>query len=1482
MKRAVLVLFIMVVTLAGLFLFLDILDPQPVAAISEQAAAPGLSTSPVEQTGLDRTLHDNRGPVSGVPQTTGSSFSLNYPGYQHFEPAFTQVATPTFARVHQSNDWVDGQYEPFASVAFTVTDSSGGYKGEGSGIAGPDGWMNGEWAGADIVPSDNVSVTSSGGFSAVVDIIAIDGHVDLAADLVTGTMSGGVFPVDGYVEVQRPPITGTAMPISITASGTFTADFSGAFDILEGDEVWAWYVNPDGNHVGASAAYPFLELYVNYAHDWVNGRTSPGAGVVVTLTDSTMAVKATAFVTASGSGDFSTDCSSWSTAPDCPNIEVSDSVFAAGDGQIESVDPIGSITADLDAAENTVSGTLNAPFMGMLEVRCAVWVEMGPPEIITTADADGGSFLCDFDDVSWDLEPGQDVAVMYVEPDGDLVINVLGFPWVRANYAHEWVGVNYEAGHTFWITLTDSSGSVKATAVADTFPNGGWSGDGFDTMDWQWLPEQPDIMPGDKVTFLSDDGYYNLLEIGQVNGSLDVAADAITGTLNVSWYTETLPVECQPWSGWNDGLDLESKSSSAKPDGSTTWSCSWAGEWDIVPGKDVAVMYLEPDIDRVIDVYRDPTPYLRVNKWANSAPAEGGNFVFHLEYWNDGDADAENVVLTDTLEGFAYLMDTSPYAVTTGTIPGGEYAAWDLGTVPPGTYGWFDLFVGVAGVESNTVTNTIQITTSNPFNESGPEERMSQWLGHVEANDTHLNIDKYAWTGDPAPGYDFVFAVNVCNNGSTASTDVVITDTLHPSMTLQTWWAQSPGWYELSSSAQELAVGYHSMEGFWCNEVYLEVNLDGGALPGMYLTNTAVITAANDLEWNDNFAFWEGNANEPHANLHLDKNFNWGVLAPGGQVAYGLNLGNDGNIPITTTILVTDFLPVSTTYNGSWYNDEYGQHPVTPTVVTNDYVVWEFPSLANGFWENWEVVLDIDGSVTPGTVLTNTAVVSPQPMEDSYDDNVDTWLETVYPPGPNLRITKYSQWNWEGQLNYWLQIDNIGTERVYTPTITDSFPVSTTFNGEWWTNFWQGVEFTDDSGAGHLLWTLDWLEPGWSTGIGFNVDLDGPIIGQGGLFFTNTADVSAPGLVDVFPDDNSHTIVMPSGPDIYIDKWANTNSAEIGDIVTFTVEFGNANVWPWDTGPNTTITDTLPPEMTFITATAPWDPNQPWAPVILPDNVLVWDWGQVWNSSSWQFQIVAQVNETAAAGQLLTNNIEMYSDDPNDVEPDYNNNASSASLTIFAPAFTISKGYESAEIAGLPVSYTLTFSNTGNLVGTGIVVTDMVPANVTWVSGGSYNPGTGIVSWIVPTLDAGQTADIGFVGTLACSGSAVNDDYMVTGSNEGPGSPVGPPVAFTIQAPTIVADFIQSLTTVEPGETIVFTSTSTTNGTPFVTWAWDFGDGNTGSGAVTSHAYDTPGTYDVELTITDGCGYSDTIVIPNAVTVEEPVFSIYMPVVLKP
>jgi hypothetical protein len=245
------------------------------------------------------------------------------------------------------------------------------------------------------------------------------------------------------------------------------------------------------------------------------------------------------------------------------------------------------------------------------------WIEVdlfGGPTMLTQTGNDG-TFNVTFPDIPLDSH-GQVIYFTWVDyaevvfhrhwKTMDLMIDV--------NYGHDWVQGGYDPGHTVWITVTESDGStVKGTAQLATGLIPWWDGEnGFHTDLSGWQGDQPDILPGDWVFGRVDNGFTGEVQVGAIHGVVDLNTDSVTGWLDVPWdvgVADPLDVECEPWGSWDQGMDAPVKYSTASPDGLSgavpNYYCEWnpATEWDIEVDQLLAVAYIEPDGDRVMNVF---------------------------------------------------------------------------------------------------------------------------------------------------------------------------------------------------------------------------------------------------------------------------------------------------------------------------------------------------------------------------------------------------------------------------------------------------------------------------------------------------------------------------------------------------------------------------------------------------------------------------------------------------------------------------------------------------------------------------------------------------------------------------------------------------------------------------------------------------------------------------------------------------------------
>ncbi|NLE75825.1 MAG: DUF11 domain-containing protein, partial [Chloroflexi bacterium] len=761
---------------------------------------------------------------------------------------------------------------------------------------------------------------------------------------------------------------------------------------------------------------------------------------------------------------------------------------------------------------------------------------------------------------------------------------------------------------------------------------------------------------------------------------LDVHADRVSGTIHAPWYAQPLLGRCSVWA--ENGIEIPF---AVSPDGGA-FSCHFGAQgWDLQPGQTVAVAYADPQGHEVINVFEEPTPRLSVHQRVDGQPSVGGNQVFHIQYRNEGGAPAENVVITDTMRGFTYLGDTSGLPFTTGVTPGGDpYVAWELGDLDPtDRMAEFQVFVAVAADAGDPVRNAVEITTSNPYNQSEPWQTENVWEGTVAENDARLQAHAWAWTGDPLAGGSTILQLTACNHGGTTSSQVRLTATVQPPLSLNGWWSDVPGWGEESRSGQELVVSRLALAAGECSDVYVRAAVDPAAQPGDPLWSTMEVFAANDETPDDNESHWEGVVGQARSNLRIEMSWGHGQLTPGGQANYWVHAHNDGNTAVTGSIRITDTLPVSTTLVRVEFHSPLGQEPVTLTETGTGYVVWEIDGLENGFSRQFMVTVDVDADAAPGASLVNGVEMAAQPQETSYSDNLAAWSETLNPSGPNLRVRKEGGWDDWGEgtrrASYWLNVENVGDQVIAPVVITDIFPEGMRLDGVN-VQFWEDWEWHDH--GDHLTITLARLEPGWLVGVDLATLFEGDSLPLG-VSFENRAELTLP-PGDTNPDDNHAVAVLTTGPDLFIEQALVDGEPRPGEMITFSLRFGNRlpkHEWWWTTRGNAVITQALGEGLEYVSALLHWCGTEAeWCPIdpnVQDGGRLVWDlWplGPFPGDRPWDNEILltARIADDVAGSDSLTSTAEIASDQPDvDLEPRYDNNLATVSVLVLPKLYRL-------------------------------------------------------------------------------------------------------------------------------------------------------------------------------------------------------------------
>jgi peptide/nickel transport system substrate-binding protein len=218
-----------------------------------------------------------------------------------------------------------------------------------------------------------------------------------------------------------------------------------------------------------------------------------------------------------------------------------------------------------------------------------------------------------------------------------------------------------------------------------------------------------------------------------------------------------------------------------------------------------------------------------------------------------------------------------------------------------------------------------------------------------------------------------------------------------------------------------------------------------------------------------------------------------------------------------------------------------------------------------------------------------------------------------------------------------------------------------------------------------------------------------------------------------------------------------------GAVITYVITAKNAGYFPLD---GYTILDELSDKVTYLGAIP--------APSSISGNKLYWNMGTVPGKTTLPLiKVRVQVLETAVYGDILTNKVQVYS---NQIDNRPSNNAFFHTTQVLGNVdLDINKSGVGLPIVGEDFDYYITYANWGGAPATDVVITDTLPAGVTYL-GATPTPsnidGNELI-WNIGTLPGNQfggqiiihtqVSDSGVIlneAEIACSeAGSLSDDH---------------------------------------------------------------------------------------------------------------------------
>src|SRR5438094_206189 len=304
-------------------------------------------------------------------------------------------------------------------------------------------------------------------------------------------------------------------------------------------------------------------------------------------------------------------------------------------------------------------------------------------------------------------------------------------------------------------------------------------------------------------------------------------------------------------------------------------------------------------------------------------------------------------------------------------------------------------------------------------------------------------------------------------------------------------------------------------------------------------------------------------------------------------------------------------------------------------------------------------------------------------------------------------------------MSYTISYSNTGNMNATGVVITDTVPANTSF-----------VSATGGGtlAAGVVTWNIGALAAGASGSVQLVVAVASPLA-NGTVITNGTYSIDSN---ETAPTNGAAiTTTVSSAPVLNISKADAPDQIGSASCRDRTISYRNTGTMN-DTG--VVITDTLPANTSFVSATGGGT---------LAAGVVTWNIGALAAGASTSVQLVVAAASPLANGTVITNGT--YNIDSNETAA--TNGAAITTTVSSAPVLNISKAdAPDPVVAGANITYTISYTNTGINNATGVVITDTIPANTSFVSAtGGGTLAAGVVTWNIGDLVAGTSASVQLV-----------------------------------------------------------------------------------------------------------------------------------------